>query len=482
MNVADSIFKGFCSLRFWCIVVLGSTLGCPGCPPTSFSTGELRFLQRGNVVRTESMAGPRTVSFSELGPVPLMPLLDVINPLSSIDLSGVNVSLEPVNNQGLPGPQIEAHLFVDDLNNTNDYLRFVAAASPVQQWDARAAVNHRGFSLAVPFPPNPGWNRSQRFPVGPPMLPVWFWGPHEPAESALNADGLASVKSVRFYRPGLCSTEIAFTQADNRGIFDQVSDTLFQRFAARELFDRGSPVRAYSRASVLLDDGVDAFGPNGGFLLFFWYRAAVAGGLQTINFAANYEYAFTLVDGRLRVIPKRNDLLVQPQQNFTDFRDALETTLPQAIAESFDEQQRAPQPARPGAVETAMECNPQDPASTRLGRELFKTAAIEGGARLGLTPSERDMLGAAIENPNNWHCGSDNRARFILRAKRINVYGDAIELVWFDKAEVSDPMFALYAAAVSQGQAASLCSRPRTIVGEGRQLPFRTRPLVSVVR
>lgn len=453
-------------------------VGLAGCSLGPFSTGELRFLQHGNVVRTEGMVGPRTVSRSELGPVAFMPLLGSFNPLTAIDFSGVNVSLAPIDNQGLPGRQVEAHLFVDDLSATNDFLRFVGAASPVQPWDERAGVAHRGQTMVVPFPPHPGWSLNQRWSVGPPFLPVWFWGAAQPAESALTADGHPSIKAVRFYRAGLCSTEVAFTQANQRGVFDEISNQLFGQFAANESLDRGSAVRAYSRVTALLDDDIDAFGPQGGFLLFFWFRASAAGGLQSVNFAANYDYAFTLVDGRVALVPKRNDLLVQPQQRFLSFANALEITLPKAVAETFERQQQAPPRAEAGQTETAQLCGGPDP--TRLGRELFKAAAMDGGQKLGYSAADQQRLGAAISQPHHWRCDGD-RARFILRAKRINIYGDAIELVWFDEVNLDDPMYALYAASVSQQQPQALCSRPRTIVG-GTGPRFRNRPLVTVAR
>jgi hypothetical protein len=53
--------------------------------------------------------------------------------------------------------------------------------------------------------------------------------------------------------------------------------------------------------------------------------------------------------------------------------------------------------------------------------------------------------------------------------------------VWFDEVNLDDPMYALYAATVSQQKPKSLCSRPRTIVG-GTGLPFHNRPLVTVAR
>jgi len=442
------------------------------------TTGELRVLQWGNVIKVEGAAGGRTLNSIDLAPVPSMPLLGVINPISAVDMVGTNVSLAPIDSGGqLLGPQIEAHLFVDNLADTNEYLRGVGAASAVQQWDDRATIGHRGMGLAVPYPPNTTWPLGKRYQVGPPVLPLYFWPNIEPEAPGSDPEGTGSIKSVRIYKPGLCGVEVAFTQPDNQGLFDQVSDTLWQKFSSNGSLS--SPVRAYSRATTLLDEGVDIFGPRGGFFLYFWFAASAGGGFQSVNFAANYEYQFTLNDGRLVLDPTRDDLLVQPQSHFTDFRDALEKELPESIADNFRNRQQAPPPG-PGDVAPLCDAGND---RTATARSTFASGARNGGAMLGYSQGDQDALANAVSQPGNWICGSDNRARFTLRAKRINVYEDAVELVWFDKADVNDPMYALYVAAVRAGGnlVSSLCARPRTLVG-GTGLLVQRRPIVSVAR
>jgi hypothetical protein len=180
------------------------------------------------------------------------------------------------------------------------------------------------------------------------------------------------------------------------------------------------------------------------------------------------------------LIPTRNDLLVQPQQSFKDFRDALELDLPKGINDNFVTQQQAPPVSPPGQPDNATACDTgNDPTS--VARVFFGIAAAQGGANLGYSMADQTNLNHAISQPGNWTCGADGKARFILRAKRINVYADAIELVWFDKADVNDPMYALYAASVSQQTPRSLCSRPRTVLGP-RDLPFKRRFITTVGR
>jgi len=458
---------------------LGACLdACPATP----GTAELRFLDNGGTVReVVGAVGARTVGPAELGPVPSLPLLG-LDALHAVDLVGQNVSLAPVNNQGLPGPQIEAHLFVADLGGLDTYLRGVGAGEPIQRWDDRTRPGSLGLDVAIPFPPNPGWNVANRYQV-PFLLPVVFWPGIEPLPPASDPDppGRGSVKSVRFYRPGLCGMEVSFADSsapgvNNARLYDTISDTLFTKFASNDKLDRGSARRAWSRVTTLLDDGLDIFGPRGGFFLYFWFSATAARGLQDINFTANYEYQFTLVDGRGAVVPTRNDLLVQPQQSFGDFRDALEKDLPQNLGESFVDKQKK-------GFGTCSGDAGDDPVNAV---NLVAGFADAGGAKLGLSAADRTRLQNAIRQPANWSCdrrGDDGAktANFILRAKRINVYPDALELVWFDEQNPDDPMFALYAAAVTVNATGDLCARPRTIV-DGSRTTYVRRPLVTVAR
>jgi hypothetical protein len=444
----------------------GILIALSGCAtPITLSTEDIKFIQHGAVLNEQAALGGRTINAASLGPVPATPL----PALTSIDITGSNLSIAPVDNQGLKGPQFEAHFFGADLTTTNNALRVIGAAQPVVMWDQLTDFPHLGGAAIVPWPPNSGWNLNVTYSLVP-VTSSLFWDGVGPLPPASDPNGQGSVKSMRIYRVGECSTEQAFTTTDNKGLFDLLSDKLYDQFSHSNRIDGGSAQRGYSRVTTLLDDGLTIFGPKGGFFLYFWFTATAGGGFQDINFAGDYEYEFTLQDGRLAIEATRDDLLVEPQGSFRDFADVLQNQVPQA----FNAQAAALQAQAFGKCD-----NSSDP--TQGARAIFGAAAAAGAAKLNLTAGDQGRVLKAAQQPGNWTCRSDGAALFIVRAKRINVYPDAVELVWFDEENPDDPMFAAYAALTAEGGSGSLCSRRHTSVGDGNP-PAAFRPIVTVVR
>jgi hypothetical protein len=448
-----------------------------GCPPggVKIASLELRFLRNQQPVNDQTTVVSEALPSSVLQPVPTVDLRSGIG----ADLFGQNLSLAPVDTNGLPGAQMEAHLFVADLVDANNYFRSMGAAQAVETWDQRANPSSLGGDVAMAYPPNAGWDLTARYEVYF-LNPGFFWPIQSPGLPASMPSGNGSVKSARIYKPGLCSVEVPFfsTSCGSKpspcGLFDQVSDTFYSTFASSGSIDKGSANRGYSRVTTLLDQGANATaGPYGGFYLYFWFTATGGDGYQDINFAANYEYDFTLDDGRIAVLPVKHDLLVEPQSAYSSFKDALENQLPQGLRSAIVTQQEV----QLGA------CNSD--GTTTTAQNVLGLGAAVGGAKLGFTSTaDQNSLQAAAKAPDNWTCINGN-AFFILRAKRINVYPDAIELVWFDGANPSDPMYALYAAAVAKGgnSVSQLCARPRMNLGNpGGGLTVGQRPIVTVAR
>ena len=57
--------------------------------------------------------------------------------------------------------------------------------------------------------------------------------------------------------------------------------------------------------------------------------------------------------------------------------------------------------------------------------------------------------------------GGEGECEYVVRAKRLNVYPDAVELVWFDDKELDNSTYALWVAAQDpggSGSTASLCT------------------------
>ena len=448
-----------------CVFFLG------GCPLLPRSSSDIQFWKNDRLVEKKIVLGPTTLSSAALGPVPGTSL-----PLDSIRVSGTNLFLNPVDNQGLPGPQREIHFFAADLAATNTQLRAIGAAAPVVMWDQLTSPANIGADLIVPWPPDKTWNTQIPYEISP-VVTGYFWGVQFlPAGPPLAPTGFGSVKSMRVYQVGLCGFSIPFTMPNKQGLFDQISDQLFQAFSGMVQ----SPILGYSRVTALLDEGTELLGtsPNGGFFLYFWYSGSAGpGGVQTVQFTANYEYSFGLNnDGVVSVSASKNDLLVEPQDHYSTFKDALSNQLPAQITSTFAQQQTYP-PS--GSAGIACDAASNDP--TAVARTFFAIAAAGGGKKLGVSTSDQKRLSNAISNPIDWSC-DQGIAHFHLRAKRINVYSDAIELVWFDNPNVDDPMVALYAASVYKESEAQLCSRPRAMVGAGPRFAPVQRPIVTVSR
>jgi hypothetical protein len=432
------------------------------------------------VLNSQSTAGATTYEANELAPVPTTPL-----PLF-VDLRAMQASVQPIDNQGLAGAQVEAHLFARDLDGSlNPALRGAQAAQSGSVWDAITNPSANPPAVVMPFPPTPSWDTGSRHEVL--LLPIHFWPNTIPGAPASDPEppGRGSVKSARIYVPGVCSTELAFTTNNNDGLFDRVADELFKNFRdnvnkKKKVLIANGFANVYTRVTTLLDRGL-AFGgtPRGGFFLYFWLQAGLFHPVVlqevSVHFAANYEYELVLDDGRLAVVPTRNDLIVAPQSEFTDFRDALELQLPQKLHEAAAEQQHA------DVLKPCINGSPSVSAAFTAGQ------ARNGALLLGLPEADADRVKTAVENPSNWECDGSNRALFITRAKRVNIYPDRVELVWFDREDPDDPMFGLYCFLVyakSQNPSGPdptkrLCSRSPRFVFPGTIL---NDPFVTVSR
>lgn len=464
--------------------------GCPGAP-----SSDLRFLDTNlNVINQQSTAGARTYTAFDLSPVPTTAL-----PIN-VDMRG-SASVQPVDNQGLRGPQVEAHLFAVDLagdapDGLNEFLRADAAAegSPPSTWDGRTNGSTNPMDFVVPFPPFTWWNVQTRTPPIP-IVTSTFWPiiPPKPAPPASDPTGTASVKSARIYIPGLCSLEFPFTTGNNDGLFDTIADQLFLQFKQKikDLANQSIITTAtgfgnvYTRVTTLLDRGIGVTAggtPKGGFFLYFWLEAGVFHAIRletiSVNFAGNYEFEMGLDDGRIAVTATRNGgpnvgLIVSPQSTFKDFDDAMMITFPDELHKIAITKQH---------VDLVKFCGGgNDP--TLVARTIVAANASDGAQILGLSVGDQKRVGDAVRLPQNWECDGNGRAVFIARAKRVNIYPDAVELAWFDKEDPDDPMFGLYSYLVWARQNVSGPDPVKQLCAHAPTFAFGwNRPYVTVKR
>ena len=418
-----------------------------------------------------------------------------------------------------------------DLVANYDFLRSLVAASDQACTNGLNSCWQNGTnpsvlprSVVLPYPPNPFWNTSQRYSVSPivsnafwndPQFPPATTGQFDFAPADASPNGLGSIKSARVYVPGLCSTEQLFHTPQNNGIYDTISDSFWAAFQNQvsSIFStfNWSFSRNYSYLTTILDDGLMFVGtantPRGGFLLDNWFEGsgnvgATGGSALTVDLAANYTYQFNLDDGFLTVEATRNCpggqptdcLLVSQQTAFTDFKNALELTLPQTLEQTAQTAQVQVLPVActsgtgtPGAVPGAV-----------------ATLASRGAVALGASPGEASSVLITVASGVNWTCVNGFVAA-ILRAKRINVYEDRVELVWFDGREPTNFAYGLYAAAIDINNNPTapipgttivpptnldklLCTRPLPHIGPGdlgvigQNPAFETRTITTVSR
>jgi hypothetical protein len=462
----------FLPYAFTAAAALGLGGGC-GNP-----AAELRFISNNNVLLAKSTIAAATFSSVDLAPMPTTSLPHFA------DFYVPNESLAPVNNAGLPGRQVEAHLYAADLEATNGTLRQVAAGDQFS-WDAATNLSVLPLDVAMLYPPNPSFNTQNRYSIF--AVPAYFWQNAPPASPADAPTGSGSIKSARIYHGGLCSSEQAYSSVNNDGMFDRLSDGLWTAFkdSIKQKAPAGTWVtgfeRNFSRITASLGQGLVPTGsPRGGFFLNLWFQAHLGVAIPPFGatpvLTANYEYEFGLDDGRLMVTPSQNELLVAPQNSYLSFKAALEQTLPQALRDVAISAQQAPIPLG--------FCNaPNDPSA---GIAVLSGYAKEGAKKLGLSPADVTRVETAAKDASFYTCNGPN-ARFILKAKRFNPRADSIELVWFDKQDPDDPMFAFYAALIELGSNTGaplwkqLCGRDRISVGDGGSAVM-AKPFVTVAR
>lgn len=460
------------SPRFVLVVLAVAAAGCP--PPVSTAPqADLRFFHRiisPVPVTEESTIGAATWNAAALGALPSLPLNP--NSIAGIDVDIFSTSASHAQAPGtrLVPPGIEADLFVEDLSAVNTYLRSIAPdawtpATPVFQ-DATTPAQMPQ-SVGLPYPPNNGWFLSQRYGISP-LLTSDFWNvappapPPEPGEPATwNPNGIGSIKSVRLYDPGLCSTEVPFHVGDGSGLYDMFNT---------QIATSGYSVD-YSFLTTLLDDGLnDGYGPRGGFYWYTWV-ADFRDVFPNTQVGTNLEYEFALDNGVLTVNAIENqDPLIEPLVAHDQIIDFLE-----CHTNCVNGTNTVPQKFEGATLGLQMRTIAVPAPQCINGDPTIAIGLLSGIAQDGANAMQGD--GATVQktlaNASNWTCNSDNSLSFVARAKRINVYGNAIELIWFDEADPTDFMYGLYALLIGaqvDGVAgvpppSALCSRPLPSVG-----------------
>jgi hypothetical protein len=385
-------------------------------------------------------------------------LLD--HPLGSFAVgSGVDVAYQSENLRSEP------HLYVRNPREIKETIAAYAASGALQLlpnlWSDLTAPEFRPDSVSLPVNVYTENNKRQLY-----------------AED-FYATAPSFIEAVRVYNHGACSTEVLTTGQD--GLLDKVGESLWRKFAEQSLLDGDEecrtwvhPYRLFSSSMNYLDHRAgEQTDLRGGFFLHFQYGAVIdvffADNLK-FNYTARYEYTLSrgiLALGSYHFDGFASGFDVEEYADdlagaFGDCKKANCTDIPKGFYQAAKEGQ-----TQYILGQTALsQCAPDnyDPCENITGYVDF---GIESGANtleaLGVesfSDDDRDALKAAMARRDkaglplkDWTCiptepnGDLGYCAFTIPAKRLNVYPDSVELVWFDGKEVDNPAYALYVAA-----------------------------------
>jgi len=300
--------------------------------------------------------------------------------------------------------------------------------------------------------------------VNLPLDPTMFWGNTTPmGGSAPGGEG--SIKAVRVHDHGACSVELPFVVGDDDGggIFEMVNQKVWDGFveAIDAKDEPDGAIRHWSHAITYLDHTQgDVTDVRGGFFLDFYYEAIVNEPfVDAPEFWFDYNYRFKLsteagFEGILGLVSNYNAGYVEgydAQSAYDDMTKALGLTLPADFRASSLEQQTQ-------LLSSAFVCSPESKDECGFAASILGDSIEAGVDALGLSPAEENALqlsaNGTFDNRPNWRCvpvdpndaEGQHQCGYVLRAKRLNVHADALELVWFDGKEVDNSAYAFWVA------------------------------------
>jgi hypothetical protein len=403
--------------------------------------------------------------------------------------------------------QFQAHLFMRDPHEVfenlaglaDDHARFhrltwrhetsSPSSTPAVLWPWRLPD-----AVVMPHPYGPQFLSVPN--VLRPIDQTYFWRNNNRstwAGPANEPEGSGSIKALRILPSGLCSATQPLDEVVN-SVGRQVSMGFLRGTCKPDESDGelyyldAISYLAKQRPDRQLPGDDDA---GGGFILQGRVRVHDSGiaaplSLDDCSVGFNYDYRFHLADGRLAVAPARNQLEYDVSLGLCSgvfgvkgvaerLAEALEREVPGGVAALAGSKQvySRPVPEWDCRVNTPIE------EACRTAIDQFGLAVTSGADVLGIPTVRALQLAAAAKRPENWQCPLVDKCRdrnghcqFVVRAKRLNVTPQEVELVWFDDVdEYDNPALALFAAsfvrnpddgAVDYNLYRTLCSRAPT--------------------
>ncbi len=330
------------------------------------------------------------------------------------------------------------------------------------------------------------------------LSPSAFWATGVAEGQASAPTGTGSVKAVRLLNHGVCSARRpileTILQPVVNAFFDKLVESVADNVSADDLLVHFIHATAYV--------GSDQGSPHGGFVLDFSVEIGVPIVFSTIELCATASYELFLPEsgaerGLLRVRPTVHSISGHPDQAI-DLYKALIEDVPKEFAKMADAEQIL------DPLEDVGEDNVVLSVPCFLGTadcnallDGFFDAIRKGGETESIGLSDEEIValqnlisepdpssntglkhwrcvGAAPPNPVTGHPGSPGVCKLVVRAKRLNVYPDEFELVWFDGKELDNPAYAVFVAAVGATIADEICNAPPNEPTGSFSRPFAT--------
>ena len=359
-------------------------------------------------------------------------------------------------------------------------------------WDQRTAqpsARPRVVALPVSLDPKPEAPRPAA--VNLPLTPDDFWGPSEAVTEVLGArachpagdpnrwDNSGVVWTAAVYQHGACSTTTNLTD----DILMPIVSGLWDRF--RTNGDVNNPQSIYRYATSVVEQGsfttfkqgsnIPNNNMRGGFLLAFHFTGDHASVGNEVW--GKFKYLFALRNGVLTI---EDDDITQISLNSkgvwgwafeNSLAAGLKKDLPSELTAKARGQQLQELPP-PATCRTFSEC---ENASAFLAASITADKLTKVGVQnptndqlvhlrcsVG-SAADCERLGRSPDLASHWSCPlssffvPNSTCKFLLPAKRLLVFPDQLELVWFDDFEFDNPAFALYVAGYP-GTEKDMCS------------------------
>lgn len=266
-----------------------------------------------------------------------------------------------------------------------------------------------------------------------------------------------SVKGLRLYDHGACSREVALAP-----IYEAIQEQAWERYRDAVNDQGGDAERFYMALMTILDrkSGAPTNELHDGFQLGGHLYAHNPTFVPDAEATAYMEVELMVKDGHVRaeyVGDPLIDAVVFGPVSDDIFGDIVKSSLEEirvGVGQSADALQTIDVLGDNPLFDKAKQCDPEKVNPCQAAAEMLGFVIEDGAKPAGQqygVELDVNQLTSLVKKPEAWSCvaekdGGKAECRFFVPAKRLNVYPDDLELVWFDGVEMDNPAFAIWVA------------------------------------